>query len=134
MDKSGPTLDFLLTEPRATAAARRFLQQALRRHGLPETLTMDGSAAQEAAIKRYNEAEGTVLKIRQINSLPHIVEQDHRAVKRVTRPRLGFKSFEAAQAPLTGIELMPMLKKRQRLVEEGPEGLTATEQFYALAA
>jgi hypothetical protein len=47
---------------------------------------------------------------------------------------LGFKSFNAAQATPTGIELMRMLKKRQLVVEEGDEGLTAAEQFYALAA
>ena len=47
---------------------------------------------------------------------------------------LGFKSFEAAQSTLAGIELMHMLKKPQRVVEEGDEGLTAAEQFYALAS
>jgi putative transposase len=62
------------------------------------------------------------------------VEQDHRAVKRVTRPMLGFKSFDAAQGTLAGIELMQMLKKRPLVVEAGDEGLTAAEQFYALAA
>jgi putative transposase len=64
----------------------------------------------------------------------HTIEQDHRAVKRVTRPMLGFKSFAAAQDTLAGIELMHMLKKRQLVVEEGDEALTAAEQFYALAA
>jgi hypothetical protein len=62
------------------------------------------------------------------------IEQDHRGVKRVTRPRLGFKSFEAAQCTLAEVELLPMLKKRQRVVEAGDEGLTAAEQFYALAS
>ena len=57
--------------------------------------------------------------------LHNVVEQDHRAVKRVTRPMLGFKSFEAAQDTLVGIELMPMMKKRQMVVEEGDEGRTA---------
>jgi putative transposase len=47
---------------------------------------------------------------------------------------LGFKSFEAAQTTLTGIELMHMLKKRQLMVEERDEGLTAAEQFFSLAA
>jgi putative transposase len=47
---------------------------------------------------------------------------------------LGFKSFEAAQGSLVGIELMPMLKKGQMVVEEGAEGLTPAEQFYSLAA
>ena len=64
----------------------------------------------------------------------NIVEQDHRAVKRVTRPMLGFKAFEAAQDTLVGIELMHMIKKKQLMVETGDEGLTAAELFYSLAA
>ena len=48
-----------------------------------------------------------------IKYLNNFVEQDHRGVKRVTRPMLGFKSFEAAQSTLVGIELMHMLRKRQ---------------------
>ena len=64
----------------------------------------------------------------------HTIEQDHRGVKRVTRPMLGFKSFDAAQSTLIGIELMHMIKKRQVVMEAGDEGLTAAEQFYALAA
>ena len=64
----------------------------------------------------------------------HTIEQDHRGVKRVTRPVLGFKSFEAAQDTLVGIELMHMLKKRQMFVEAGEESFTATELFYSLAA
>jgi DDE domain len=62
------------------------------------------------------------------------IEQDHRAVKRVTRPMLGFKSFEAAQDTLVSIELMHMIKKRQMIMEAGEEGLTAAELFYSLAA
>jgi transposase-like protein len=63
-----------------------------------------------------------------------VVEQDHRAVKRVTRPMLGFKAFDAAQDTLVGIELMHMIKKRQMVVEAGGEGRTAAELFYSLAA
>jgi hypothetical protein len=47
---------------------------------------------------------------------------------------LGFKSFEAAHDTLVGIELMYMIKKRQLVVKEGDQDLTAAEQFYALAA
>jgi putative transposase len=54
--------------------------------------------------------------------------------KRVTRPMLGFKSFEAAQDTLVGIELMHMIKKKQMVPEAGDEGLTAAELFYSLAA
>jgi putative transposase len=134
VDKYGATIDFLLTEHRDTEAALRFLKKAIRRNGLPETITIDGSDANEAAIKRYNEEYGTTIAIRQVKYLNNVVEQDHRAVKRVTRPMLGFKSFEAAQGTLVGIELMHMIKKKQMALEAGDEGLTAAALFYSLAA
>jgi putative transposase len=100
---------------------------------VPETITIDGSDAHEAAIKRDNEAHSTHIIIRQVKYVNTIVEQDHRAVKRVTRPMLGFKGFETAQSTLVSIELMHMLRKQQ--LEDGVEqGLTVAEQFYALAA
>jgi transposase-like protein len=67
-------------------------------------------------------------------SLGNPFEQDHRGVKRVTRPMLGFKSFEAAQATLVGIELMRMLKKDQLVEEARTQGFTLAEQFSSLAA
>src|SRR5262245_2392833 len=134
VDKTGQTIDFLLTAERDEQAAKRFLTKAIRGHGVPETITIDGSAANEAAIKSYNAEHGTAIAIRKVKYLNNIVEQDHRGVKRITRPMLGFKAFDAAQATLVGIELMPMIKKRQLVVEEGNEGLTAAELFYSLAA
>jgi len=134
VDKTGQTIDFLLTEQRDEQAAKRFFTKAIRRHGVPEKITIDGSAANEAGIKSYNEEHGIVIAIRKINYLNNIVEQDHRGVKRVTRPMLGFKSFDAAQDTLVGIELMHMINKRQMVVEAGDEGLTAAEPFYSLAA
>src|SRR6266700_2074237 len=134
VDKTGQTIDFLLTAQRDEEAALRFLKKAIRRHGVPEKITIDGSAANEAAIKSYNEEHGTAIIIRQVKYLNNIVEQDHRGVKRVTRPMLGFKAFATAQDTLVGIELMHMIKKRQMVMQEGDEGLTAAEQFYSLAA
>jgi putative transposase len=134
VDKYGQTIDFLLTEHRDKGAALRFLKKALRRNGVPETITIDGSGANEAAIKSYNEEHGTIMKIRQIQYCNNVVAQDHRAIKRVTRPMLGFKAFEATQATLTGIELMHMIKKKQMVIEARDEGLTAAELFYSLAA
>jgi putative transposase len=133
VDKQGQTIDFLLTEHRDEEAALRFLKKAIRRHGVPEKITIDGSAANEAAIKSYNEAHGTAIVIRKTKYLNNIVEQDHRGVKRVTRPMLGFKAFDAAQSTLTGIELMHMLRKGQ-LAGGREAGRSAAEQFYALAA
>src|SRR5918911_2195989 len=96
VDKTGQTIDFLLTEQRDERAAKRFLTQAIRRHGVPDKITIDGSEANEAAIKSYNQAHGTAIEIRKIKYLNNVVEQDHRGVQRVKRPMLGFKSFEAA--------------------------------------
>src|SRR5262245_58941529 len=133
VDKHGKTIDFLLTAQRDEHAAKRFLTKAIRRHGVPEKIIIDGSAANEAAIKSYNAEHGTAIVIRKTKYLNNIVEQDHRGVKRVTRPMLGFKAFDAAQSTLTGIELMHMLRKGQ--LEGGREaGRSAAEQFYALAA
>ena len=133
VDKYGKTIDFLLTKQRDKKAARRFLNTAIGRHGVPEKITIDGSDANAAAITSYNEDHGTSIEIRQIKYLNNIVEQDHRGVKRVTRPMLGFKSFEAAQPTLTGIELMHMLRKGQLAGDEF-EGLSVAQQFYALAS
>jgi putative transposase len=133
VDKYGKTIDFLLTKQRDEQAAKKFLIKAIRRHGgVPEKITIDGSAANEAAIKSYNAEHGTAIIIRQVKYLNNIVEQDHRAVKRLTRPIMGFKSFAAAQSTLVGIELMHMIRKGQVESDEF-EGLTVAQQFYALA-
>jgi putative transposase len=128
---AGQERETLLCDERA---APRFLTKALRRHGIPETITIDGSEANAAAIRGYNEAHGTAIIIRQVPSLQHVVAQAHRGVKRVTRPMLGFKAFAAAQGTLVSIELRHMLKQGQRVVEDGAARLTAAAQFYALAA
>jgi putative transposase len=65
--------------------------------------------------------------------LEHYTDGTTRGVKRITRPMVGFTSFDAAQATLVGIELMHMLRKGQ--LEEGVgQGLTTAEQFSTLAA
>lgn len=133
VDTHGQPIDFLLTEQRDREAALRFLRKAIRCHGVPRAITVDGSEANAAAIKRYNEEHGTAI-IRQVPYLHNMIEQDHRGVKRVTRPMLGFQSFAAAHNTRVGIELIPMIKKRQMVVEAGEEGLSAVEQFDALAA
>ena len=43
------------------------------------------------------------------------VEQDHRRIKRRTRPMLGFKRFATARRALAGIEAAAMLAKGQVL-------------------
>jgi putative transposase len=66
VDKTGQTSEFLLTEHRDKQAAVRFLTKAIRRHGVPEKITIEGSEANAAAIRGYNEAPGTAIGIRQV--------------------------------------------------------------------
>ena len=66
------------------------------------------------------------------NNLNNIVEQDHRAIKRVTRPMLNFKSFRVAHCVLAGIELMHMIRKGQFAID-GADAMSSADQFYALA-
>ena len=60
-----------------------------------------------------------------------MVEQDHRGIKKVTKVMTGFKSFEAAEATISGIELHHMLKKNQMASSENQP---VWHQFYDLAA
>jgi putative transposase len=130
VDKAGATVDFLLTAKRDRKAALRFLRQAIKWNGTPEKITIDKSGANTAAIESQNVEHGAGIEIRQIKYLNNIVEQDHRAIKRLVRPMLGFESFRSAAVTLAGIELMHMIRKGQLL----PTGkMRPSRQFYSLA-
>ncbi len=62
-----------------------------------------------------------------------LVEQDHRTVKRLVRPMLGFKSFWAARCTLADIEVMHAIRKEQ-LETTGNVSQPPAKQFFALAA
>ena len=72
---------------------------------------MDKSGANKAALDGINKDRDVPIEIRQVKYLNTIVEQDHRFVKRVTNPMLGFKTFRTARAVLAGIGLMHMIRK-----------------------
>ena len=132
VDRDGHTVDFLLRAHRDEAAARRFLERAIDLHGVPEKITVDKSGANTAAILSVKADSGLPIELRQSKYLNNIVEQDHRAIKRVVRPMLGFKSFACARVLIAGIETMHMIRKGQleRLKEQGS---SAADQFYSLA-
>ncbi len=130
VDKSGATVDFLLTAGRDRKAALRFLRKAAGRHGVPQKITIDKSGANTAAIDSYNAEHDADIESRQLEFLNNIVEQDHRAIKRLTRPMLGFKSFWSAAITLTGIEIMHMIRKGQ---SRFAGKLRPAQQFYSLA-
>jgi transposase-like protein len=51
VDKAGNTVDFLLRARRDKPAARRYFEKAIGQNGVPETVTMDKSGANLAAIR-----------------------------------------------------------------------------------
>ncbi|WP_157650152.1 IS6 family transposase [Burkholderia ubonensis] len=132
VDKDGNTIDFLLRARRDKAAARRYFEKSIAQNGAPETVTIDKSGANLAALKDINVTREQPIKIRQQKYLNNIVEQDHRAIKRRTRPMMGFKEFHCARILLGGIEVMHMIAKGQMKVVHKSQ--TAAEQFYSLAA
>ena len=133
VDRDGATVDFLLTAKRDLAAARRFLERAIGQHGLPDKITIDKSGANTAAVQRIQADTGAPIELRQVKYLNNIVEQDHRAIKRIIRPMLGFQSFRCARILVAGIETMHMIKKGQ-LDCLDRQVASAADQFYSLAA
>jgi transposase-like protein len=130
VDKQGNTVEFLLRADRDKAAARRYFEKAIDQNGEPETITVDKSGANLAALEALNAERSTPIKVRQNKYLNNIVEQDHRAIKRIIKPMMGFKDFRCARIILAGIELMHMIRKGQ--MHDDGFAKTAAEQFYSL--
>ncbi len=133
VDRVGQTVDFLHTARRDVSAARRFFEQTISLHDLPEKITIDKSGANTAAVKGLIEDSGLHIELRQSKYLNNIVEQDHRAIKRRLRPMLGLKTFHTARRLIAGIETMHMIAKGQMNCPKGAS-VSAAEQFYSLAA
>ncbi|WP_170432380.1 MULTISPECIES: IS6 family transposase [Ruegeria] len=134
VDKHGKTLDFMLFERRNKPAATRFFARMMEVNGLPRKIVIDKSGANTAGIKAINKmlaGFGCPIPIEMVRRkyLNNIVEQDHRFIKRRTRPMLGFKSFASAAATLAGIEVSHMIRKGQFA-----PGLCPFKQFAELAA
>ena len=132
VDKEGRTIDFLLRAKRDKTVGTRFFKKAMRQNGEPDKVTLDKSGANKAAMNPINQDRDESIEVRQIKYLNNISEQDHRAVKRITSPMLGFKSFWSAQKLIAGIETMHMVKKGQ-LHCPGGQAMSAAGQFYSLA-
>ena len=135
VDRNGKTLDFMLSERRNTAAARRFFKCAVDTNGIPDRIAINKSGANLAGLQSLNvilrfTGAGRIIGIVQSKYLNNIVEQDHRFIKRITRPMLGFKAFHSAAATLAGIETANMIRKGQLT----QTGVPAFKQFAALAA
>ena len=113
-------------------AAKRFFDKAMGANGDPDKVATDKSGANKAAMDAINAGRDVPILVPQVKYLNNIVEQDHRAIKRLTKPMLNFKSFRAAGSILAGIELMHMIRKGQFAID-GVDAMSFAEQFSALA-
>ena len=116
-DSDGTTLEFLLSPTRDAQAAKRFFSKALNAsHTLtPRVITVDKNAAYPKALHELQAASvvPATCDLRQIKYLNHLIEQDHRFIKRLVKPGLGFFSFGTAWRTLQGYEVMHMIRKGQ---------------------
>jgi len=134
VDKQGDTLDFMLSEHRDEEAATQFFKQAINNNGFPDKVVMDKSGANYAGLANINlllilAGFATLIDICQVKYLNNIIEQDHRFIKKITKPMMGFKAFHSAQATISGIETAHMIRKKQL----SEENIPAYKQFMALA-
>jgi transposase-like protein len=123
-------------------AAKRFIRKALKRHGRPDRIVIDGSQTNREAIiagdseNRLRDRSRLTLepiRIRQSQHVNNRIEQDHRRIKRRIRSMLGCKSLTCAATILSGIEMVHMMCKRQARYAFNPAPSLA-EQFEILAA
>jgi transposase, IS6 family len=117
VDSNGDTIDFMLSAKRNKKAAKRFFKKALssNHNQIPRVITVDKNPAYPSAVNELKNDKIIPINvgIRQIKYLNNIIEQDHRSIKRIVRPMLGFHSFHTAIKTLKGIEIMHMIKKGQ---------------------
>jgi putative transposase len=142
IDGNGDTVEFWFSERRNLTAAKQFLRKALKRHGRPERIVIDGSQTNREAILSCDTADRLQnrsqrdlkpIRIRQSAYLNNRIEQDHRAIKRRIRSMLGFKSLSSARVILGGIEMVHMMRKGQAKYACN-SNLSLAEQFELLAA
>ena len=134
IDKYGNTVDFMLSEHRDEAAATAFFKQAIDNSGLPSKVVIDKSGANDAGLENINilfflAGLYCFIDILKVKYLNNSVEQDHRFIKKITKPMMGFKAFHSARATLAGIETAHMIRKGQLTNNLLP----AHQQFMALA-
>ena len=115
VDRQGRTVDFLLSQRRDVATAKRFFSPCDETAWSPEGDHAGRLRRSHRAVTQLKEV-GTLprrLRIRSSQYLNNVVEQDHRRIKQRVRPMLGFKRFETAAVTIRGIELAEKIKKNQ---------------------
>src|SRR5262249_31583560 len=108
---------FLLTAKRDKPAAKRFLRKAMANshHCSPRVINTDKNPAYPIAVEELK-AEAVLSQnciLRQCKYLNNVIKQDHRSIKRLVRPGLGFGEFHSAKRTIQGYEAMNMISKGQ---------------------
>ena len=108
-------MDCFLSKRRDVGAAKTFFRRAWKKHGDPLSITLDAYAIWQRPVQELKES-GEILyqkmRVRSCAYLHHVVEHDHRRVKRRVNPMLGFQSLENAGVVIAGIELAPKISQR----------------------
>jgi putative transposase len=99
VDKAGDTVDFLFRARRDRAAARRYFEKAIDLNGVPETVTVDKSGANLAALQAVNAERETPITIRQCKYLNNIVEVRHEVAYRSCLPFSPYRRSEPPVSP-----------------------------------
>ena len=117
VDSEGNTLDFMLSAKRNAQAAKRFFRKVLKaaHNQEPRVINVDKNAAYPPAIDALiaDQTLSKTIELRRVKYLNNIVEQDHRFIKRLVNPGMGFGSFNTARRTLRGYEAMNMIRKGQ---------------------
>ena len=141
VDSQGYTLDFFFSPTRNAEAATCFFRKtfAASHTTEPRVINVDKNAAYPKAFAELK-AEGHIpehCELRQVKYLNNRIEQDHRFIKRLTKPGMGFFSFETAWKTLQGYEIMNMLRKGQgQGIERGDVGglVALVAKLFGIAA
>lgn len=117
IDKFGKSLDFILPERCDESAATAFFAKSTASNGWPYKAVIHKSGSNAAGLFNMNcqlvmHNWCWLIEILQVKYLNNIIEQDHRSIKKITRPIQTFKSFNSAAATLAGIETAHMIRKR----------------------
>ena len=133
VDKQGRTVDFLLSEKRDVAAAKRFFSKALKNNGPLRVITLDAYAASHRAVAEMQSARSMPRRVgvRSNNYLNNIIEQDQRRFKHRVGPMLGFKRFDTAAITICGIELAAKIRKQQFKIGKLPGRPKTTPEIWA---